>query len=181
MERNRNDDIPTATKVAILLALHDAAVGTSLPHGTFTLVALKFNCSRTSVAQLWKQRSQCNDDPDVFAALETKRRERCGRPRLANENILNAVTNVGLEYRQSVRSVAFHANVSKSTLHRRVQEGVLDFRSTNLKPALTPLHIQSRLAFCLQNVVESVDVTSGYAFRDVQVTNSCMISYMDLS
>ncbi|ETV80253.1 hypothetical protein H257_06594 [Aphanomyces astaci] len=83
MERNRNDGIPTATKVAILLALHDAAVD----------------------QMAWTLRS----------ALTRQ------------INSLNAVTNVGLEYRQSVRSVAFHANVSKSTLHRRVQEGVLDF------------------------------------------------------
>ncbi|ETV66020.1 hypothetical protein H257_17368 [Aphanomyces astaci] len=70
--------------------------------------------------------------------------------KVRNEDVLDAVAGVDIQLRRTIRSTAHHALISKSTLNRRLQEVVLD-----LKPALTPEHMSSRVAFCLSNVIQN--------------------------
>jgi hypothetical protein len=50
--------------------------------------------------------------------------------------------------RKTIRSSAFAIGVSKSTLHRRILEGVIRLHSSALKPFLTEANKVARLSFC---------------------------------
>ncbi|KAF0710039.1 hypothetical protein AaE_012686 [Aphanomyces astaci] len=158
--------------MAMLVDLRTTVQNNKLPHGTFTRLATKYGCHRSTITALWNAQSvNSNDDNNgSIHALHNKRQGRCGRPRIRNEDVLDAVAGVDVQFRQTIRSTAHHASMSKSTLHRRVQEGLLDRRSTNLKPALTQAHMSSRLEFCLSNVTQRDPTQSAFEFRDFDDT-----------
>jgi len=168
-QRRSNTDLPVATRVAILFALHNLAKDDVLPRGALTDVGRQYECDRTTVAALWKHHRGAIASPTALNELQPRRKGRCGRPSIDNETIQDAIRAVHLPLRQSVRSTAHYAGLSATTLHDRVTKGAVECRSTNLKPDLTPKHLHLRVDFCLKHV-KSCGAESGFEFKGMDDT-----------
>lgn len=65
---------------------------------------------------------------------------------------LNQVSEVPLCRRANIRSLAKSINVSKSTMHRRIKEGVLRPHTNAIKSTLTHENRRERLEFFLSKI-----------------------------
>ncbi|KAL7598103.1 hypothetical protein Lser_V15G26393 [Lactuca serriola] len=68
---------------------------------------------------------------------------------------LNQVSEIPLRRRSNIRSLAKSLNVSKSTMHRQIKEGVLRPHTNAIKPTLTHENKRARLEFCLSKITLS--------------------------
>ncbi|ETV79689.1 hypothetical protein H257_06938 [Aphanomyces astaci] len=124
------------TKMAMLVDLRTTVQNNKLPHGTFTRLATKYGCHRSTITAMWNAQTVNNNDDNngSIHALHNKRQ-----------------AGVDVQFRQTIRSTAHHASMSKSTLHRRA-------------------HMSSRLEFCLSNVTQRDPTQSAFEFRDFDDT-----------
>ncbi|GJU20471.1 hypothetical protein Tco_1153813, partial [Tanacetum coccineum] len=67
---------------------------------------------------------------------------------------LSLFTKVPLRRRSNIQALAKSVSVSKSTLHRKIKEGVLRAYTNAIKLNLTPQNKITRLRICLSMVVD---------------------------
>ncbi|GJS65415.1 hypothetical protein Tco_0679979 [Tanacetum coccineum] len=79
---------------------------------------------------------------------------------------MDEVSQIPLRRRSNIRSLAKSMNVSKSTMHRRIKEGVLRPHTNAIKPSLTSENERARLEFCLSKISRSLS-SSSPVFHDM--------------
>ncbi|KAH9147051.1 hypothetical protein AeRB84_009242 [Aphanomyces euteiches] len=120
-----------------------------LLHGSISRAANKFGCNRAAIRRIWSQAEQSLAAGALVA--DTKL------------SIYEAVKHVELQKRQTLRTLAFHSKVPKTTLVRHIQnEARLKKRTSNLKPHLTEDNKLSRMNFALSFVGQNHSVDSMY-------------------
>ena len=108
-----------------LLSIYQPDEG-KLPHGTYTKVANKFGIGRMAVKNIWDRREDFNFK---------KRRSNSGRKaKRTDEQILSAVRQVPLSQRTTLRKLAEATGIPKTTLQRKMKEGLLEVRTSCIKP-----------------------------------------------
>ena len=109
--------------------------------------------SKAGICKMWKTHQKMAMDPT--RALVAARKQGSGRKRKIPIVQLKAmVKEVPFHKRNKVRSLAKELNMSKSTLHRALQLGVLQRSTSAVKPILTEQNKQARIAWVKSKVAE---------------------------
>jgi hypothetical protein len=97
--------------------------------------------------------------------LVSKKSKNCGRKRVDID--LSQVTNVPLNQRTTIRSLAGALNVSKTKMHKVFKEGQVRRHSSTLKPYLRQQNKKERLRFC-STMIDERTVHTDPKFKDMR-------------
>nr|AIG56311.1 secreted protein [Achlya hypogyna] len=120
-------DLTTGSRLVLLLAVYDHVVDGVPARGTYQDVAVQFGVDRSLVSKLWKAHREYviaasasgPFDIDAFAdRLKTKRTGQSGRKPPDIKAIQATVAALPFEARTTYQSAAYHAGLSRSSLHR---------------------------------------------------------------
>ncbi|XP_058208226.1 uncharacterized protein LOC131321239 [Rhododendron vialii] len=104
-----------------------------------------FVCDKT-VRRIWDQGLACVYNGSMVD-VSSKLQGRVGRKRVQIN--ANQFTSVHYRRRSNIHSLSATLKVAKSTLHRRIKEGVIRPHTNALKPYLSEESKKARLRFCL--------------------------------
>ena len=136
-----------------------------LQQGAFKEACDIFGCSKSTVYRLWWQAQNSLAAGNVIvAALSPLKKGRCGQKKI--ELNADAVREIPLSRRQSMRSLASALNVPLTRVFRRLKEGKLRRHSSNVKPLLTDSNKQQRVWFCLSKIDPISIEMREHKFRD---------------
>ena len=144
----RMKDLTPAQQLIVLLSLGDLVRDNHgrLPYGAFKAVAARLGYNRRTPSRLWHAHKDAIDDPALLSRLGSKRKGRCGRKPIAIDAIIAAVPAVD---RLTVRAAAAKTGLSRTTVWRKIKNGLLVTRCARLKPAWTAASRAARLEYCL--------------------------------
>jgi hypothetical protein len=128
--------------------LHD---GTKLPHGALQKVADEFFVGRWSVSRLWK-RARANN---LFSSpCVNSKKKRSGRhPKYNPVDISEAIANIPLSLRTTIRSTATVLGIPYQTLHLyKEKTGCTMVHSSAIKPSLDEDNKVARFMHCVDHV-----------------------------
>ena len=158
----------------LLWELKDHGATTKFPRGVLMAVAPGFRVSQDTIRRVWKRAVENCNDPDVqqFCASPPKINN-CGRPQKWNrDEIREAVKEVPIYQKKTIRSFASALNVPKSTLFRmkdeRGNDAVILPVSIAAKPLLTEEHKSQRVFYSCENV-NFVDSTFNDCFSSIHI------------
>ncbi|KAL5705947.1 hypothetical protein ACHQM5_024171 [Ranunculus cassubicifolius] len=134
-----------------------------IKYGAFKQIAAIYSLNVRTVRRIWTQAKTCiNSGLDVD--VSHKLTNRVGRKRIVIDPSL--IAEIPLRNQTNIRSLANAANMSKTTMHRRIKEGFMRPHSNALKPLLTDENKKARLRFCL-SMVEGTDDLGKQIFNDM--------------
>ncbi|KAL5698998.1 hypothetical protein ACHQM5_029961 [Ranunculus cassubicifolius] len=99
--------------------------------GKFSEVAAVFSVNSLTVERIWKRAKTCIDN-GLKVDVSHRLTQRVGRKRVEIDPTL--ISTIPLRQRTNLRSLAKAANMSTTTIHRRVKEGLMRPHSNALKP-----------------------------------------------
>ncbi|XP_023760264.1 uncharacterized protein LOC111908693 [Lactuca sativa] len=141
-----------AQRQTIFQVLLQESLDGRLKKGSASEVASLFSVSKRTVSRIWRQgKNQVDQGLPVDLSLNMSMV--VGRKRIQIN--LNQVSEIPLRRRSNIRSLAKSLNVSKSTMHRWIKEGVLRPHTNAIKPTLTHENKRARLEFCLSKITLS--------------------------
>jgi transposase-like protein len=128
------------------------AVMEKLKRTSTTLIAAKYGVHVRTVQRVWYRAKNCKAQgiPIDVGSMKPKNG---GRKKI--EVDLSRVTDIPLNRRGTIRSVASALDVKKSTLHRWFKAGMLQQHSSSLKPYLKEENKKARLQWCLSMLDKS--------------------------
>lgn len=125
------------------------SVGGDIQYGSIKEVASMFSVSTRTIRRVWQQ-SKKNLENESAIDLSSKRTGKIGRKRVHVSP--NKIKQIPLNRRCTIRSLAKAIDVPKTTVHRRIQEGLIRPHSNAVKPQLTEDNKRARLEFCLSHL-----------------------------
>ncbi|XP_027169562.1 uncharacterized protein LOC113769299 [Coffea eugenioides] len=131
---------------AIFEALLQYSYGGQLERGLTKVIATQFKISTRTVQRIW-ERAKSSIINGGSVDISRRFPKRAGRKRV--EIDFSTIMEIPLRCRTNIRSLSTKMKVAKSTLHRRIKEGVIKAHSNALKPHLTDDNKLVRLKFCL--------------------------------
>ncbi|XP_023767508.1 uncharacterized protein LOC111916103 [Lactuca sativa] len=141
-----------AQRQAIFQSLLQESFDGRLKKGSVSEVASLFSVSKRTVSRIWHQ-GKNQVDHGLPVDFSSNMPMVVGQKRVQIN--LNQVSEIPLRHRSNIRSLAKSLNVSKSTLHRRIKEGVLRPHTNVIKPTLTHENRRARLEYCLSKITLS--------------------------
>ncbi|KAH9106366.1 hypothetical protein AeMF1_018014 [Aphanomyces euteiches] len=128
-------------------ALLELFVDGQLPHGALSETARVFQLHWTTISRVWVRARRSILGGGALADISNKMAGNCGRKRTRlPETSEEAVKSTQMQDRQTLRSLAEHSGIPKTTLIRHMKEGKrLQGQSSYLKPSLTEVHAERRL------------------------------------
>ena len=120
-----------------------------LKKGSISEIASRFSVSTRTISRIWHQ-AKFQIDHGLPVDLSSNKPKVVGRKRVQIN--LNQVSEVPLRRRANIRSLVKSINFSKSTMHRRIKEGVVQPHTNAIKPTLTHENRRERLEFCLSKI-----------------------------
>ncbi|KAH9135628.1 hypothetical protein AeRB84_019004 [Aphanomyces euteiches] len=128
-----------------------AMVNGRLPYGAVSEVAERFQCHRTTISRLWSRARRSSLRGDLAADIASRKRGNSGaRRHRTPQDIEESIKAVAQEDRQTLRTLAAHCKIPKSTIMRHMmEESRLKARSSHIKPLLTDANKMTRLRFAL--------------------------------
>lgn len=76
----------------------------------------------------------------------------CGKKKIPFDVFQERMSNVPFNKRTNIRALACAMNLPRSTVHRRVKEGLIKVEASRIKPQLTPQHRLDRISFVLKHI-----------------------------
>lgn len=129
----------------------------------FSEIAASFSTTERTVRRIWARGTACIYD-GLRVDVSSKLQGRVGRKRIQiNEN---EFTGLSLRERSNVRSLSSALSIAKSTVHRRIKEGLIRPHSNALKPYLSEECKKARLRFCL-SMLEPNTLETQPRFKDM--------------
>ena len=145
----REKNLTSKEKQVIYEFLLKKSVDGRTGQGSVKEVATMFSISPRTIRRIWQQsRLQMMNGNTVD--LSTKNAGKVGRKCVHVSP--RKIKQVPLNRRSTVRSLAKAISVSKTTVHRRVQEGLIRPHTNAVKPTLTEDNKRTRLEFCLSQI-----------------------------
>ena len=123
-----------------------------LKRGYFSAVAAMFSVNVRAIYRIWKQAKTCTAN-GLVVDVGHKMAKSVGRKRVQID--FNKVSEIPLCRRTNIRSLSNALDVPKSTLHRRIKDGMIRPHSNALKPYLSEPNKRARLQFCLSKLEPS--------------------------
>jgi len=127
------------------------------PRGTITAVAADFHVCRKTITNIWTRAQENYADPTVRQYQASPRKKRnCGRKKKWDpEAIMEAIKEIPLFRRRTIRDLAAALGIPKSTLFDLKNENdnpVIMPCTSALRPLLTEHHKLMRTLFCVTKV-----------------------------
>ena len=127
------------------------------PRGTITAVAADFHVCRKTITNIWTRAQDNYADPTVRQYQASPRKKRnCGRKKKWDpEAIMEAIKEIPLFRRRTIRDLAAALGIPKSTLFDLKNENdnpVIMPCTSALRPLLTDHHKLMRTLFCVTKV-----------------------------
>ncbi|GJN36539.1 hypothetical protein PR202_gb25410 [Eleusine coracana subsp. coracana] len=116
-------------------------------HGVVKEVAAKYGMPVRTVQKIWHK-----GQSGGFDGLKDKRKGNSGRKKI--EISSEAIKNVELSKRTTLKDLANALGVKKSTLHKRYKEGCFRRHSNDIKFSLTEENTKARVKYCLSMLRE---------------------------
>lgn len=122
-----------------------------------SILAIKFNVTKVTIYRIWRRGKNAGESNCLATNVDSRMKGSCGRKR--DEYDVDDLLQINLRRRTNIRSLAMAMKKSKTTVHRRVKEGVIKSHSNALKPYLSDTNKKARLIFSLSMLdqVNSVD------------------------
>ncbi|XP_058215387.1 uncharacterized protein LOC131326570 [Rhododendron vialii] len=134
------------------------------PRGGFiSEVAALFSVHPKTISRIWQQGKACIANGSVVD-VSSKLLGRVGRKRVQIER--SKIFSLEFKRRTNIRSLSKALEVPKSTMHRRIKEGLMRPHTNALKPDLSEEGKRSRLCFCL-SMLEPSSLESQPFFKDM--------------
>ena len=96
--------------------------------------------------------------------MENKRVKNCGRKRIAFDP--EAIKQVDLRKRTTLRDLANELHMAKTTLWRRLKEGLLRRHTNSIKSTLTDDNKVVRVRFCL-SMLDQLTIPEDPSFKEM--------------
>ncbi|KAL4560955.1 hypothetical protein LXL04_033112 [Taraxacum kok-saghyz] len=138
-----------AERQAIYQFLLQKSIDGELKKGSISEVASIFSVSKRTISRIWHQ-AKIHVDQGLPIDLSSNKPMAVGRKRVQIN--LSQVSEIPLRRRANIRSLAKSINVSKSTMDRRIKEGVIRPHTNAIKPTLTHENKSARLELCLSKI-----------------------------
>jgi hypothetical protein len=148
LRKNLTDDQRVMLKDYLLERLANG----ELPRGTLKAAAVEFSVTRQTCSRLWQAwgvalATALNGEWDVKSG---KKGSGCGL-KYNRDDVAQAVRDLPLRQRSTVRLLEGALAISKSTVHRLIrEEKILRSHRSTVKPMLTDVNKLHRLDFCLE-------------------------------
>ena len=125
-----------------------------LEFGAITKVAKKNRMPVPVVSRIWKEAKKNRMDPNIGAFTRTSNARQSGRKRLYDrQEVANAVAQLPIHKRRTIRKLAKALKVPKSTIQRLVKESECILPHTNtIKPILTDENKLSRFLYACEQI-----------------------------
>ena len=107
--------------------------------------------------------TQCKEAGGIHG-LENKRVQNCGRKRIAFDP--EAIKQVDLRKRTTLRDLANELHMAKTTLWRRLKEGLLRRHTNSIKSTLTDDNKVARVRFCL-SMLDQLTIPEDPSFQEM--------------
>ncbi|KAL5697337.1 hypothetical protein ACHQM5_030823 [Ranunculus cassubicifolius] len=133
-------------------------------YGVFKNVAAIYSVNERTVRRIWERAKTCIKN-GLNVDVSHNLTNRVGRKRVEIDPSL--ISEIPLRKRTNIRSLAKAANMAKSTVHKRIQEGLMKPHSNALKPTLTDNNKKARLSFCL-SMLEAYNHPQKPIFSDMR-------------
>ncbi|XP_057770758.1 uncharacterized protein LOC130990549 [Salvia miltiorrhiza] len=156
--RRKRNFLSNQTKRSIYQMLLEESRDGKIKRGVFSKVAETFSVCRKTVSRIWYAGNDVRSRSGVAPDFSCKLPRSNGRKRV--ELSLEQIKAIPLRRRTNIRSLSKALGMSKSTIHRRIQEGYLRPHSNAVKPKLTEENKRSRLEFCLSMINRDVASSS---------------------
>ncbi|KAK8636943.1 hypothetical protein V6N13_064376 [Hibiscus sabdariffa] len=118
-----------------------------LPKGSISQIAAMFLVSTKTVGRLWNQVKKFVEQGIVVDVGSLYHRRTSTKRRILLN--MDRILEIPPRRRTNIRSMAKALDMSKSTLHRRIKEGLIKPHTNAIKPYLTDANKRARLQFCL--------------------------------
>jgi len=124
--------------------------GVRLARGAVARIAKEFGVSEPTISRIWKTARMNRADPSVSAYRASPQKHRSGRHKKYDEQGLKeAVMAIPGNERSSYRELAAKLGIPKSTIHdHKTRDDVIVPHTNSVKPRLTPLNKEIRMAYC---------------------------------
>ncbi|KAF0720022.1 Aste57867_630 [Aphanomyces stellatus] len=144
--------------------IHLKANGRAAP-GTMRDLCLKFGITRQAASKIWIQ-GQKTKEIHGCANIASQKTGSCGRPpKYTLEKLEKAIKDVPPFARSTFRSLAAATGVPLATLWSLLKKKKLQWRTSRLKPLLTPYHMARRFEFARSFTQRMVD--GSYKWHDM--------------
>lgn len=124
-----------------------------LQYGALKAVANEFGVSSRTINRVWTRGRESLAGGNVYADVSSRMPGKKGRTKVVVD--MEKFKAIDRRKRKNIRSAASAIGVSKSTLHRRIIEGIIKRHTNALKPYLTDANKASRLAYAVEQINES--------------------------
>ncbi|MFI5421594.1 MAG: hypothetical protein ACHQ1H_11555 [Nitrososphaerales archaeon] len=155
---NRKKNLTDSQRRGVYEFLLTRSKNGALQSGSLKATAAQFGVTTRTISNIWSRGKASVANGSVSADVSSRIRGKKSRPKTTID--LNRVKEIPLRQRKNIRSMAAALNVSKSTLHRRVREGLIKRHSSALKPYLTVENKRARLAYAISMLEESTLASS---------------------
>ncbi|GAA0138485.1 hypothetical protein LIER_00224 [Lithospermum erythrorhizon] len=163
---NKRKDLNDEERLHLFMLLFKDFDGKKLIHGSITKNAELFGVSCKTVSRIWELGLKFIDDGEVVD-LAKKLRKRVGQKQIHLD--IEKLKEIPLRRRKTIVSLAHALGMSKSTVHRRIKDGVIRRHSSAIKPQLTDENKKARLRFCISmlQVQSSIDGGTKVKFMEI--------------
>jgi hypothetical protein len=141
--------IPSDLRYAVFFYLYSASKDGKVPHGYFSKAEKKFSVSLSTIQRIWKRGLVHLSTQSIDSLnLDDNRKNSGCRPKYNRDVLKEKILDIPGLNRQTFRDAAAGLNISVSLAHKLCKKEKI-FKTVTLavKPELTPLHKQRRLAF----------------------------------
>ena len=151
LKGKKERELTNNERVALMGMMLGMSQNGKLPKGAFTRLSEKFRCGARTVSRLWDSSPQSRETGMVvMKEVLSKKSERGRKTGWDRQALKEAVKEVPVMNRQTLRDLEAEVDVPKTTLHRIMQdEGVLKRKKVYLKPKLSDHHKVWRMEYCL--------------------------------
>lgn len=164
---NKCRNLTYEERMAVYISLDMVYENGKFPHGHQKLIAEKFGVHPITIARIWKRgRDNLNNSGDGKVDVRSLRYKSGSALKYDHAELEKKIKRIPTKLRTTMRDTADKLNVSTTTFHRLVRKHKIIRPSTStLKPTLSELHKENRLAF-----VRSMVQTDGFFFKDQRNT-----------
>jgi hypothetical protein len=146
----RKKHLSNSQRNQILHSLLSKSTNQKLDHGAISSVAKEYNVTRQTVGGIWKRGLQSVVDGSGAMVVEN-RRSNCGRKKKDYSQELQAMADIPLNNRGTIRATAHHMGLSTWAVWRMTKNEITRHTST-VKPMLTDRHMQDRIDYAIRQI-----------------------------
>ncbi|KAK8558491.1 hypothetical protein V6N13_103665 [Hibiscus sabdariffa] len=162
--RQPNKQLSKEQRQALFETLLKQSNNGKLPKGSISQIAAMFLVSTKTVGRLWNQVKRFVEQGIVVDVGSLYNRRTSTKRRILLN--MDRILDIPLHRRTNIRSMAKALDMSKSTLHHRIKEGLIKPHTNAIKPYLSDANKRARLQFCL-SMLELGTPTTNPSFIDM--------------